>query len=156
MVDAGLELLDWLIAVQTAPEGHLSPVGNGWWPRGGKRSRFDQQPIEATSLLLASEAAFRATDRGRYRTAMERCYAWYLGGNDLGLNVADPARGAGSDGITPTGVNTNEGAESTLMWLIALEQVRTLRGERSSHDRAPIAQPTIRPRPDHLIAAATP
>jgi hypothetical protein len=155
MVDDGLELLDWLIAVQTAPEGHLSPVGNGWWPRGGERSRFDQQPIEATSLLLAAEVAFRATERGRYRSAMERCYAWFLDGNDLGVDVADPTRGAGRDGLTASGVNLNEGAESTLMWLIALEQIRSLRAERSSFDRAPIARAAIRPSPDHLIAAAS-
>lgn len=155
MVDDGLELLDWLIAVQTAPGGHLSPVGNGWWPRGGERSHFDQQPIEAASLLLAAEAAFRATDRGRYRTAMERSYAWFLGANDLGEAVADPARGAGRDGLTPTGVNVNEGAESTLMWLIALEQVRGLRAQRSSLDRAPMPHPSGHPSPDHLIAAAS-
>jgi hypothetical protein len=143
MVHDGLELIDWLIAVQTAPGGHLSPVGNGWWARDGERSRFDQQPIEATSLLLAADAAFRATDHGRYRSAMERCYAWFLGANDVGAPVADPVRGAGRDGITPTGVNTNEGAESTLMWLIALEQVRILRGELSSHDRSPLGRPML-------------
>jgi len=155
MVDGALELLDWLIAVQTAPGGHLSPVGNGWWQRDGERSSFDQQPIEATSLLLASEAAFRATDRGRYRTAIERSYAWFLGRNDLGVDVADPVRGACHDGLTPSGVNANEGAESTLMWLIALEQVRALRGQRSSLGWASIARPASHPSPDHFIAAAT-
>ena len=63
-------------------------------------SRFDQQPIEATALLLAAEAAFDVTADERYRTAMERAYAWFLGGNDLGLDVADPVRGAGYDGLT--------------------------------------------------------
>ena len=55
---------------------------------------------------------------------MERSYAWFLGANDLGLYVADPASGAGCDGPTPLGVNTNQGAESTLMWLIAAEHIR--------------------------------
>ena len=49
MTEAGLGVLDWLVRVQTAPEGHLSPIGNGWWPKDGERSRFDQQPIEATA-----------------------------------------------------------------------------------------------------------
>jgi hypothetical protein len=80
---------------------------------------------------------------------------WFLGRNDLAVDVADPARGACRDGITPSGVNTNEGAESTLMWLIALEKVRALRGQRSSLDRTPIARPATRPVPDHLIAAAS-
>ena len=85
MVEDGLDVLDWLIAVQTAPAGHLSPIGNGWWPRGGEKSRFDQQPIEATALLLAAEVAYQVTGDERYRSAMERAYAWFLGDNDLGL-----------------------------------------------------------------------
>jgi hypothetical protein len=127
MIDTGLGVLDWLIDAQTTPDGHLSPVGNGWWPRGGAKSRFDQQPIEATALLLAAESALLVTADTRYRTALERAYSWFLGGNDLHLDVADPERGAGYDGLTPDGVNTNQGAESTLMWLIATEHVRVIR-----------------------------
>ncbi|HET9852894.1 MAG TPA: hypothetical protein VFP56_10350 [Candidatus Limnocylindrales bacterium] len=127
MVGIGLQVLNWLIDVQTAPEGHLSPIGNGWWAFDGERSKFDQQPIEATALLLAAEAAYEATGDPRYRLAMERCYAWFLGSNDLGLRIAHPARGAGADGLTPKGVNRNEGAESTLMWLMAAEHIRALR-----------------------------
>jgi hypothetical protein len=127
MVATGRRSLDWLIDAQTAPDGHLSPVGNGWWPRGEAMSQFDQQPIEATALLLAAEAAVRVTGDNRYRTAMERAYAWFLGANDLGLYVADPTRGACCDGLTPSGVNLNEGAESTLMWLTAAEHIRAIR-----------------------------
>ncbi len=127
MVDLGLGVLDWLIDVQMSPEGHLSPIGNGWWSHGGERSRFDQQPIEATALLLAAESALAATSEDRYRTAMELAYGWFLGENDLGVPVADPEHGASFDGLTPDGVNANQGAESTLMWLIALEHIRTMR-----------------------------
>lgn len=130
LVDAGLAMLDWQIAAQTTDSGHLSLIGNGWWPRDGERSRFDQQPVEATSLLLAAEVAFEATGFDHYRQVMERAYGWFLGENDLGIAVADPARGASGDGLTPSGVNTNEGAESTLMWLMALEHIRALRDGR--------------------------
>ena len=127
MLQAGLGVLDWLIDSQTDPAGHLSPVGNGWWPCGGTKSQFDQQPIEATALLLAADAAYEATGADRYRVAMERAYAWFLGDNDLHVSIADPQRGACFDGLTPQGVNTNQGAESTLMWLIALERIRVAR-----------------------------
>ena len=127
MVDLGLGVLDWLIAAQTADEGHLSPIGNGWWTRGEAKATFDQQPIEATSLLLAAETAFGATGYQRYGEVMDQAYAWFLGANDLGIAIADPARGASFDGLTPTGVNTNQGAESTLMWLTALEHIRARR-----------------------------
>jgi len=127
MIDTGLGVLDWQLDTQTTIDGHLSTIGNGWWPRGGAKSRFDQQPIEATALLLAAESAYLVTADDRYRAAMELAYAWFLGGNDLGLAVADPMRGAGYDGLTAGGVNTNQGAESTLMWLIAAEHLRTNR-----------------------------
>lgn len=127
MLDAGLRVLDWLVAVQTAPAGHLSPIGNGWWPRGGIRSRFDQQPIEAAALLLASRAALAATGDPRHRAAVEQAYGWFLGANDGTTLVAEPDRGACFDALTPTGVNANQGAESTLVWLLALEGARAVR-----------------------------
>jgi hypothetical protein len=136
MTEVGLGILDWLIAAQTAPAGHFSSIGNGWWARAGQKSRFDQQPIEATALLLAAEAAYAVTSDERYQAAVERAYAWFLGGNDLGVPVALPEQGASYDGLTPRGVNTNRGAESTLMWLIALEHVREFRRGPSA-SRAP-------------------
>jgi hypothetical protein len=141
MLDTGLKVLDWLITVQTAPAGHLSPIGNRWWVRGGARSRFDQQPIEATSLLLAAEAARAAIGDQRWAGVMEWAYAWFLGRNDLGIPVADPERGASHDGLMPGGVNANQGAESTLMWLTALEHVRATRrdGERGVAAHAAVA-----------------
>lgn len=147
----GLRVLDWLLAVQTLPDGRLSPVGcHGWWPRGGARARFDQQPIEATALLLAADAAYRTTGRERYRAAAEHAYAWFLGANDVGACVADPDRGGCHDGLTPHGVNANQGAESTLMWLLALERMRALRAI-GSH-AAPHAAPSDGgpPRPHHV------
>jgi hypothetical protein len=148
MLDHGLDALDWLIVSQTDRSGHLSPVGNGWWLHGGQKSRFDQQPIEATALLLAAEAAYEATGEDRYNAAMERAYAWFLGDNDLGLPVAIPERGASFDGLTPRGVNTNQGAESTLMWLIASEHIRAFRAPAARERGVP--PPSAKP----MVAAA--
>lgn len=128
LVAGGCAMLDWLIEVQTGEEGVFSPVGNkGWWPRNGHRSQFDQQPIEAATLLAAAAAAFNTTGRPRYLDAAEAAYGWFLGDNDVGVAVADPARGACHDGLAPDGVNQNQGAESTLMWLTAVELMRELR-----------------------------
>ena len=143
----GLRVLDWLLAVQTLPGGRISPIGcHGWWPRDGARARFDQQPIETTALLLAADAAYRTTGRERYREAAERAYAWFLGDNDVGALVADPGRGGCHDGLTPGGVNANQGAESTLMWLMATERMRALRDLARA---APTPAPVPAPRPAH-------
>jgi hypothetical protein len=86
------------------------------------------------------------TEDARYRTAVEQAYAWFLSGNDLGVPIALPEQGASFDGLTPRGVNTNQGAESTLMWLIASEHVRAFRGTSSM----------IAPVPQALQVGATP
>lgn len=127
----GLRVLDWLIDAQTTGDGRLRTVGNaGWWPRGGPKARFDQQAISTTSLLLAAETALEATGSSRYKGAMEMAYGWFVGRNDAHEPVAEPRSGACGDGIGPAGISRNQGAESTLMWLMALEHIRAIR-ERS-------------------------
>jgi hypothetical protein len=128
LVALGCSVLDWLIDIETGESGQFSPIGNSnWWHRGAERSRFDQQPIDAASMVAAAVSAFRATGRRRYIDAAEAAYGWFLGDNDLGVAMADPVMGACFDGLTPTGPNLNQGAESTLAWLAALEQIRELR-----------------------------
>jgi hypothetical protein len=164
MLRIGLQVLDWLVGVQTATAGHLSPIGTGGWPRGGERSPFDQRPIEATALLLAAEAAFTATREPRYKAVMELAYGWFLGQNDVGRAVAVPSRGAAFDGLTPKGPSSNQGAESTLLWLTAAEHIRALRGDAAKADDAPtpdpvrgtgVRMPTLRGLPNST-AALTP
>ena len=128
MTYRGCQVLDWLIEGQTSENGVFSPVGNrGWWPMGGTKSQFDQQPIEAMALILASEVALAATGDARYRHAAEMAYGWFLGANDLGVAVAIPLEGSCQDGLMATGLNRNQGAESTLAWLSSLEHIRALR-----------------------------
>jgi hypothetical protein len=135
LIAKGCSMLDWLIDVQTGESGQFSPVGNGWWPRKAERSQFDQQPIEAASMIAAAADAYRATGRGRYLQAAEAAYGWVLGDNDIGVPLAIPASGGCQDGLTPSGPNENQGGESTLMWLTALEQIRDLRRSTPSHIR---------------------
>lgn len=128
MTRTGFRVLDWLIDAQTNEDGSLSTVGNaGWWPKGGEKPRYDQQPISATSVLLAAGTAYGVTGEPRYARTMEAAYAWFLGRNDAGVPLADPVTGGCRDGIGPAGASENQGAESTLMWLIAAEHIRALR-----------------------------
>ncbi len=130
MVRTGLSVLEWLIDAQTA-SGYLSVVGNdGWWPMGGVPARFDQQAISATSMLLAAESAYEETRKSHYREVMELAYGWFTGHNVAAAPVAVVETGACRDGIGPAGVNENQGAESTLMWLMAVEHMRASRARR--------------------------
>lgn len=101
-------------------KGVFVPIGNhGWYYRGCQRAVYDQQPIEASTMLDAELAAFEATgNRGRMEAA-ERVLEWFHGKNTLGMPLADKSRGACCDGLTSEGPNLNEGAESTLSYLSA-------------------------------------
>lgn len=128
-----LRVLDWLIAEQTTTLGTFSPIGNdGFWTRGGHRAQYDQQPIEATTLIEACIAAFEATGDAHYRNSAEMAFGWFLGKNDANLDVAVVASGGCHDGLAADEVNANQGAESTLMWQMAVEAVRELRAKAAA------------------------
>lgn len=117
LAEAGLAALAWLAEVQTAPGGHLRPVGSEGYGRPGPPRRHAQQPIDAWAMAEAAVAAHRLTGERRWAAEAARARAWFEGANDAGAPLADPATGACRDGIDPQGVSVNRGAESTLAWL---------------------------------------
>lgn len=121
MLELGLNALEWLDRIQTAEAGHFAPIGsNGWYSRGGTKARFDQQPIEAYTMIDACLAAYRATGAERWLATSRRAFEWFLGRNDLSLSLYDYANGACHDGLHTDRVNQNQGAESTVCWLLSL------------------------------------
>lgn len=100
--------------------GNLRPIGNeGWLVKGGEAAQFDQQGIDAMAMVLYYQQAFRITREAQYQQRMYQCYQWFLGANDLGLSLYDPSTGGSADGLHPTGINLNQGAESTLAYWIS-------------------------------------
>ena len=126
MLDMGLLSLKWLTTIQTE-DGHFVPIGsNGWYEKGGPRARFDQQPIEANSMVEACVEAFNVTrDKSWFDNAV-MCFNWFLGHNDLNLPLYDPMTGGCRDGLMADGINQNEGAESSLAWLLSLMTLQKL------------------------------
>jgi len=125
LTDAGLSALSWLIHVQLGGGSHFVPIGsNGFYPRGGARARFDQQPVEAAVTVSACLKADQVTGDDRWYEEATRAFEWFLGRNDLGLSLYDPLTGGCRDGLHPDRVSQNEGAESTLAFLTALVEMR--------------------------------
>jgi glycosyltransferase involved in cell wall biosynthesis len=120
IMDISLKTLEWLARIQTAPEGHFIPVGTGGWQRDGHRSRYDQQPVEPHSMVSACLAAHAITGNEQWHKEAQRAFDWFLGRNDLGLPLYDYTTGGCFDGLSPDGVNLNQGAESTISFLLAL------------------------------------
>lgn len=114
VAEASFAFLDQVTTV----DGVFWPVGNdNWYAHGEEKAAYDQQPVEASTMAEAALAAVAATGDLRHMAAFRRAVAWFSGCNSLGLALGDPATGGCFDGLTPTGVNRNQGAESTLAYL---------------------------------------
>ncbi len=128
MVSAGLESLDWLAAAQRCEtKGHFVPIGShGFYSKRTEKARFDQQPVEACGAVSAFLEAYRTTGKARWRKEAWTAFNWFLGDNDLQIALYDPATGGCRDGLHPDRANENQGAESTLSFLMALLEMRKL------------------------------
>jgi glycosyltransferase involved in cell wall biosynthesis len=128
MVSCGLEALDWLLKTQHCEtHGHFVPIGSqGFYRKGDEKARFDQQPLEAAGAVSACLQAYRVTGDSRWRIQAWSAFNWFLGENDLQLPLYDSSTGGCRDGLHPDRANENQGAESTLSFLMALLEMRSL------------------------------
>jgi glycosyltransferase involved in cell wall biosynthesis len=128
MVSAGLESLDWLSTEQHCDiKRHFVPIGSqGFYRQNGEKARFDQQPLEAAGAVSAYLQAYRVTGDSRWRGEAWSAFNWFLGDNDLQLPLYDSVTGGCRDGLHPDRANENQGAESTLSFLTALIEMRSL------------------------------
>lgn len=127
MLELGLKTLRWLVKIQTSEAGSFRPVGsNGFYPRGRERALFDQQPIEAQATVSACIEAYQATSDMFWVAEARRAFEWFLGRNDLGLALYDAGTGGCRDGLHMDRLSQNQGAESTLAFLLALAEKQAL------------------------------
>ncbi|MFZ4719660.1 MAG: glycosyltransferase [Ilumatobacteraceae bacterium] len=127
VLDRGLDMLEWLLARETTG-GHLSVTGSGA-DHVSLRPQFDQQPIEVAAIADACWAAFALTGDRRWRDGLTLAAGWFEGENDVGAVMHDLSTGGGYDGLTPTGPNLNQGAESTLAYISTRQRVHCLVGD---------------------------
>ncbi|MHA6721567.1 glycosyltransferase family 4 protein [Sphingomonas sp. RS2018] len=119
-IATGVETLEWISRVQSAPDGRFRAVGSESFGNiYAAPMQFDQQPLEAQAQVDACCAAYDATRDRRWVAEAERAYGWYLGANDLDMPVSSGADGGCFDGLQPGGLNRNQGAESILALQLA-------------------------------------
>jgi len=127
MESAGLRSLEWLVAIQRSEIGEFAPIGsNGFYRRAGRKAAFDQQPLEACAMVAACLAAERTSGDVRWTEHARRAFRWFLGQNHLQKPLYDAATGGCRDGLHADRVNENQGAESTLSFLLALLEMRSV------------------------------
>ncbi len=117
--EAALQSIEFLESL-TLSKGYLSPIGSdGWYYRGSSMAIFDQQAIETMAMVLMYYKAFEISLNPDYISKMYLCYQWFLGENTLRLPLYDHETKGCCDGLQAGGLNRNQGAESTLAYLIS-------------------------------------
>ncbi|RLD12981.1 MAG: glycosyl transferase [Caldiserica bacterium] len=125
-LEIGLESLEFIKNI-TIIDNRFIPIGNKkWYIRGGKRPYYDQQPIEASCMIEALKAGMKVTGEKEYGENALIVFDWYLGRNTKGEMMYDPVTGGCFDGLTPKGANRNQGAESTISYLLSRLEIEVL------------------------------
>jgi hypothetical protein len=117
----GKMLLEWLFEIQTFGD-QLSLTPHTGWSRGEPLPGYDQQPIEVSALVDACITAYDLTSDPIWNQRIQLGLSWFDGNNDRSVPMCVPEKGAGFDGLTSNGRNTNCGAESTLAYLSVLHR----------------------------------
>jgi glycosyltransferase involved in cell wall biosynthesis len=126
MTAVGVRSLDWLTQIQRSADGYFAPIGsNGFYLRGGPKASFDQQPVEACVMVSACLEARRVTGDDRWRESARGAFNWFLGQNQIQQALYDVTTGGCRDGLHADRANENQGAESTLSFLLALLEMRS-------------------------------
>jgi hypothetical protein len=126
MIEAGMDSLKWLVAEQHRDDPEVFvPIGsNGFFIEGSEKARFDQQPVEACATVSACLEVYKLTEEGQWFEEAQRVFRWFLGKNDLQVPLYDATTGGCRDGLHPDRINENQGAESTLSFLMALLEMQ--------------------------------
>ena len=126
MIEAGMDSLKWLVTEQHRDDPEVFvPIGsNGFFIEGSEKARFDQQPVEACATVSACLEVYRLTEEGHWFEEAQRVFRWFLGKNDLQVPLYDATTGGCKDGLHPDRINENQGAESTLSFLMALLEMQ--------------------------------
>ncbi len=126
MIEIGMDSLRWLMTEQLRGNAEIFvPIGsNGFFIEGSAKARFDQQPVEACATVSACLEVYGLTEERQWYGEAQRVFRWFLGKNDLRTPLYDPTTGGCRDGLHPDRVNENQGAESTLSFLMALLEIQ--------------------------------
>ncbi len=118
-LNTALTTMEFLARI-TMREGYLSPIGNEeWFKLGGKRAMYAQQPVDAQAMVLMFHQAYMVTKNKDFLNQLFTSFMWFLGENDLRMSLYDFETEGCCDGIEQQGINRNQGAESSLAYLIS-------------------------------------
>jgi glycosyltransferase involved in cell wall biosynthesis len=110
----------------------LSPIGQrGWCNRNGKRAFFDQQPIDASSMVQTYLTAYLITKNKKYYDNAVLAFNWFLGKNHLKQMIYNERTGGCYDGLSKDSINLNQGAESTIEYILSRLMLEEIKKEKT-------------------------
>src|SRR5690606_193535 len=99
---------------------HIKVISNrNWYVKGGERNHFGEQPIDVAYTILTLQVFYGQFKEEHYLSKMENAFEWFLGRNHLNQIIYNPSTGGCFDGLEENNVNLNQGAESTVSYLLA-------------------------------------
>jgi len=105
---------------QTFNENGIEVISNkNWLLKGEEAGHFGEQPIDVAYTIMTLSNFYAVFTDEDYRLKMETAFNWFLGNNRLHQIVYNPSTGGCYDGLEETHVNLNQGAESTISYLMA-------------------------------------
>lgn len=129
------ESFDFLLS-HTFTEAGIKVVPNrGWMKKGKQKADYGEQPIDVAYTIMALQLFHEVYHDDSYLEKLETAFNWFLGQNHLHQIIYNPCTGGCYDGLEETHVNMNQGAESTISYLMARlvidktmhsEQLRTI------------------------------
>jgi len=119
----------------TSKKGHMSLVGNAWYYKGHSMPAQGQQPIDAMAMVMMYQKAFIVTKDEAYHQKMRTAFTWFTGNNDLHIPLYDEESKGCCDGLEERCVNRNQGAESTISYLLAYLTVQATEKQASSQQK---------------------
>lgn len=118
--DVAKKTLDFLLSQTFSAKDDIKVISNrNWYVKGGERNHFGEQPIDVAYTILTLDLFYRQFRKDHYLTKLSNAFEWFLGRNHLSRIIYNPLTGGCFDGLEETNVNLNQGAESTVSYLLA-------------------------------------
>jgi glycosyltransferase involved in cell wall biosynthesis len=125
LIAPAVDTLEWLWQIQLNEDGLFEPVGSTRaFIRGDQKPRFDQQPVEVSTMISACIEAWNVTRDPKWKDRAWTCFAWFKGANWLGKSLIDAETGGCFDGLQREALNQNQGAESTVSLLLSCTELK--------------------------------
>jgi len=117
--NTAISSLNFLLS-HTFNENGIEVISNkNWFQKGEVPERFGEQPIDVAYTIMTLSKFYDSFKDEEYRQKMVKAFNWFLGDNRLHQIIYNPCTGGCYDGLEESNVNLNQGAESTVSYLMA-------------------------------------